>query len=92
MKLNKRVFIPLLMGIAVGTAVFLVRPLFIQQNEAFSENKMGKNRSLLGELWDFLRVRKKWWLLPTIIMLILVGILIIFGQSSSLSPFIYALF
>lgn len=45
MKLNKRVFIPLLMGIAVGTAVFLVRPLFIQQNEAFSENKMGKNRS-----------------------------------------------
>jgi len=53
---------------------------------------MSKNKSLLGELWDFLRVRKKWWLLPIIIMLLLVGILIIFGQSSAVSPFVYALF
>lgn len=55
-------------------------------------NKMTKNRSLLGEVWDFLKVRKAWWLAPIIIMLILVGTLIIFGQSSALSPFIYALF
>ena len=53
---------------------------------------MAKNRSLLGELWDFLKVRKAWWLVPIIIMLILVGILIIFSQSSAVSPFIYALF
>ena len=53
---------------------------------------MNNNRSLIGEFWDFMKVRKKWWLLPIIIMLILVGILIIFGQSSALSPFIYALF
>jgi hypothetical protein len=53
---------------------------------------MGKNRSLVGEAWDFLRVRKAWWLAPIIIMLVLVGILIVFGQSSALSPFIYALF
>jgi len=53
---------------------------------------MGKNKSLLGEVWEFLRVRKKWWLLPIIIMLVLIGALIIFGQSSALSPFIYALF
>ncbi|MBL7055064.1 hypothetical protein ISS05_04870 [Candidatus Woesearchaeota archaeon] len=53
---------------------------------------MSQNKSLLGELWDFLRVRKKWWLLPIIIMLLLVGILIAFGQSSALSPFVYALF
>ena len=53
---------------------------------------MSKNKSLLGELWDFLKVRKAWWLAPIIIMLILVGILIVFGQSSALSPFIYALF
>jgi len=53
---------------------------------------MSKNKSLLGEAWDFLRVRKAWWLAPIIIMLILVGMLIIFGQSSALSPFIYALF
>jgi len=53
---------------------------------------MANNKSLLAELWDFLKVRKAWWLAPIIIMLILVGVLIIFSQSSSLSPFIYALF
>lgn len=50
------------------------------------------NKSLLGEFWDFMKVRKKWWLLPTIVLLILIGVLIIFSQSSALSPFIYALF
>ncbi len=53
---------------------------------------MGNNGLLLKELWDFLRVRKAWWLTPIILMLILIGILIIFGQSSAVSPFIYALF
>ncbi|MDP7324488.1 MAG: DUF5989 family protein, partial [Candidatus Woesearchaeota archaeon] len=38
------------------------------------------------------KVRKKWWLLPILVMILLVGILIIAGQSSALSPFIYALF
>ncbi len=52
---------------------------------------MSNNRSLVGEMWDFLRLRKKWWLLPIILLLLLIGILIIFGQSSALSPFIYAL-
>ena len=51
-----------------------------------------RNKSLLGEVWDFLKVRKAWWLAPIVIMLVLVGILIIFGQSSVLSPFIYTLF
>ena len=53
---------------------------------------MAKNKNLLFELWDFMKVRKKWWLLPIIVMLVLVGILIFFGQSSAVSPFIYALF
>jgi len=53
---------------------------------------MSNNKSFLGETWDFLKVRKAWWLAPIIILLLLVGILIIFGQSSALSPFIYALF
>jgi hypothetical protein len=52
---------------------------------------MEGNKSLLFEVWDFLKVRKKWWLLPIIILLIMAGALIIFGQSSALSPFIYAL-
>lgn len=53
---------------------------------------MSHNKSLLIELWDFLKVRKVWWLTPIIVLLIIVGLLIIFGQSSALSPFIYALF
>tara|TARA_Y100000310_G_C20500664_1_gene723814 strand:+ start:173 stop:334 length:162 start_codon:yes stop_codon:yes gene_type:complete len=53
---------------------------------------MSNNKPLLTELWDFLKVRKAWWLSPIIIMLILVGILIVFGQSSAVSPFVYALF
>jgi hypothetical protein len=53
---------------------------------------MSNNKSLLAEVWDFLKVRKAWWLAPIIITLALVGVLIVVTQSSSLSPFIYALF
>jgi hypothetical protein len=49
------------------------------------------NKSLIGEIWDYLKIRKKWWLLPIIIMLALIAVLILFSQSSVLSPFIYAL-
>ena len=52
---------------------------------------MGK-LSILKELWDFLRIRKKWWLAPIIIMLLLLGILIFFSQTSAVAPFIYTLF
>ncbi len=52
---------------------------------------MVKNKGILLELWDFLKDRKAWWLTPIIIMLLLVGIIIIMGQSSTVSPFIYAL-
>lgn len=48
--------------------------------------------SIIKEFWSFLRVRKKWWLAPIIIMLVLLGALIIFTQGSALAPFIYALF
>lgn len=53
---------------------------------------MSNNKFFLKEIWDFLRVRKAWWLAPIIIMLIIVGILIILSQSNIISPFIYALF
>lgn len=52
---------------------------------------MGK-LSILKEFWDFLRVRKKWWLAPIIIMLLLLSLLIFFTQSSAVAPFIYTLF
>ncbi len=46
----------------------------------------------IKEFWLFLKVRKKWWLLPIIFMLLLLGGLIIFSQAFGFSPFIYALF
>jgi hypothetical protein len=52
---------------------------------------MGK-LSLLKEFWEFLRVRKKWWLSPVILILLLLGALIFFTQSSAVAPFIYTLF
>jgi len=48
--------------------------------------------SLLKEIWAFLRERKKFWLLPIIIVMLLLGALMIFAQSSALAPFIYTLF
>lgn len=56
------------------------------------EDFMPKNKSLLNEVWDFLKVRKAWWLLPLIIMFFVIGTLIFIANSSVLSPFIYALF
>ncbi len=47
---------------------------------------------LLLEFWAFMKVRKKFWLLPIIIILVLIGSLIVFTQSSAVAPFIYALF
>lgn len=48
--------------------------------------------AIVGELWEFMKVRKKWWLGPIVAMLILLGALIVFTESSALAPFIYALF
>lgn len=47
---------------------------------------------ITSDICSFLRERKAWWLTPIIIMLLLVGVLVVFSQSSALSPFIYALF
>jgi competence protein ComGC len=49
-------------------------------------------RGLLGELWDFMRVRKKFWLLPMLIVLLTLGALLVFAQGSALAPFIYSIF
>ena len=46
----------------------------------------------LKDLWTFLKTRKKFWLLPLIIILLLLGILIVFAGGSALAPFIYTLF
>jgi len=48
--------------------------------------------SFLAELWMFLKVRKKFWLLPIIVVVLLLGGLLIFAQGSVIAPFIYTLF
>ena len=50
------------------------------------------NQSIISEFWEFLRYRKKYWLLPMVIVLLLLGALIVFTESSAVAPFIYALF
>ncbi len=52
---------------------------------------MGK-MAIVAEFWDFLRIRKKWWLTPIVIFLALLGALIIFTEGSAVAPFIYTLF
>ena len=48
--------------------------------------------SILGELWAFLKIRKKYWLLPVLIVLTVFGALIVMTQGSAVAPFIYTLF
>ena len=48
--------------------------------------------ALILEFWYFLKVRKKWWLLPIVIVMAAVGALLVFAQGSALAPFIYTIF
>ena len=48
--------------------------------------------SLVAELWAFMRVRKKWWLGPIVLVLVLFGALVVLSQGSALAPFVYTLF
>lgn len=46
----------------------------------------------LRDLWIFLKERKKWWLVPLIVLIVLIAVLVILGGTSALAPFIYTLF
>lgn len=47
---------------------------------------------IIAELWAFMWERKKWWLLPVILVMLLAGSLLILAQGSALAPFIYTIF
>ena len=47
---------------------------------------------IIKELWGFMKERKKFWLAPIILILIILGLLIVFGGSSAIAPFVYTLF
>ena len=60
-----------------------------------AENKRGETflmLELFKDLWAFMRERKKFWLLPIIIVMVLLGMLIVMAQGSAVAPFIYTLF
>ena len=48
--------------------------------------------AIIKEFWEFLRVRKKWWLAPIVMFLLVLGGLLVFAKGSALAPFIYSLF
>jgi len=48
--------------------------------------------SFIGEMWSFMRVRKKYWLVPLLLLMALFGALIVLSQGSAVAPFIYTLF
>ncbi len=54
-------------------------------------NAMAKMQ-VLGEFWQFLKQEKKYWLAPIVLVLVLLGLLLVFAQSSAVAPFIYTLF
>jgi hypothetical protein len=53
---------------------------------------MNGKLSILQEFWSFLRVRKKWWLAPIVVLLLTLGLILIVTEGSALAPFIYSLF
>jgi hypothetical protein len=50
------------------------------------------NQPLIVEFWEFLKLRKRYWLLPIVVVLLLLSTIIIFTEGSAIAPFIYALF
>lgn len=62
------------------------------QNNALSVKLLPMSKiQIVGELWKFMKVRKKWWLLPMILILAVFGMILVFAQTSPLAPFIYPL-
>ena len=63
----------------------------IFEHHSRSPERMNKV-AIIREFWEFLRIRKKWWLAPIVIFLLALGGLLVFAQGSALAPFIYSLF
>ena len=59
---------------------------------ARSSGGFSSRLSIFGELWSFMKVRKKWWLGPIVLTFLLLSVLIVLTEGSAVAPFIYALF
>ena len=63
-----------------------------QLSNTENKEKSMANQSTIGEFWEFLKFRKRYWLLPIFLILLFLGALIVFTESSAVAPFIYMLF
>lgn len=61
------------------------------RQERFGGISLAK-QSIISEFWEFLKFRKRYWLVPIIVVLFMLGAMIVFTESSAVAPFIYALF
>jgi hypothetical protein len=59
---------------------------------ARSTGGMSDQLGIFKELWAFMKIRKKWWLGPIVVTLLLLSVLILLTEGSAVAPFIYALF
>ncbi len=59
--------------------------------ERFAREASRQQSGVLAELWDFLKHNKKWWLIPIVLVLLIVGVLVVLGGTAA-APFIYTLF
>ena len=55
-------------------------------------SKSNEKIGIISEFWDFLKTRKKWWLGPIVLIMLLMGLLIVLTEGSAVAPFIYTLF
>jgi len=74
--------------------VFLKILLKERNNKTIMANPSEPNNkiSIVSEFWDFLKTRKKWWLGPIVLIMLLMGLLIVLTEGSAVAPFIYTLF
>jgi len=63
-----------------------------QPRERQKKKRRNAKLSIVVEFWQFMRVRKKFWLAPIVFFLVLLGLLVVFTEGSAIAPFIYALF
>lgn len=63
-----------------------------QAGPGASTNTIKNLMEFLRDLWLFLKERKKWWLVPLVILIVLIAVLVVLGSTSALAPFIYTLF
>jgi hypothetical protein len=63
-----------------------------RSSDAAASTPSVSRRGLWSEVWLYLRIRKKWWLAPMLVILVALGALAVFTETSAMAPFIYTLF